>query len=201
MGLIAPPPSPPVQVASRSMRRRGALSLTRCSACYLGPKPCWRAPRPARRHKRGDREGLHCCGGGTVGRAVRPQIHRVRRRGGLLRAGPCEPTDYWLQQIWGYLTPGLLISRRLGSSAGVGSGCVILANLQFTSPPAFSRDRLAAGSRAICALTGRGVKDCNITREQRTEKRARQRHAGETAIFFWFFGFLFFWFFGFLVWI
>ena len=40
--------------------------------------------------------------------------------------------------------------------------------------------RLAAGSRAICALTGRGVKDCNITREQRTEKRARQRRAGET---------------------
>ena len=75
---------------------------------------------------------------------------------------------------------GLLISRRLGSSAGVGSGCVILANLQFTSPPAFSRDRSAAGSRAICALTGRGVKDCNITREQRTENRARQRRAGET---------------------
>ena len=66
------------------------------------------------------------------------------------------------------------------SSAGVGSGRVILANLQFTSPPAFSRDRSAAGSRAICALTGRGVKDCNITREQRTEKRARQRRAGET---------------------
>ena len=68
----------------------------------------------------------------------------------------------------------------LGSSAGVGSCRVILANLQFTSPPAFSRGRLAAGSRAICALTGRGVKDCNITREQRTEKRARQRRAGET---------------------
>ena len=56
----------------------------------------------------------------------------------------------------------------LGSSAGVDTGRVILANLKFTSPPAFSRDRLAAGSRAICALTGRGVKDCNITREQRT---------------------------------
>ena len=86
-------------------------------------------------------------------------------------------TDYWLQQIWEYLTPGLLIGRRLGprflGRRWLRRSCHPRQLAVHTSAGLFSRQ---VGRRLkICALTGRGVKDCNITREQRTEKRARQR--------------------------
>ena len=107
----------------------------------------------------------------------------LRQRWGRRRWG--SSTDYRLQHIWVYLPSLPLIRRRLGPRFQD----LHWPQLRTTSPICcprlrrhFSRDRSAAGTGAIWALTGRSVKDYGTGNPlEITDKRSQQLRARDAA--------------------